>query len=96
MRVAALYDIHGNLPALEAALAEVANEGVDLVVVGGDIVPGPMPAASVSALLDLAVPVAAAAERISATGYPLVASFDVQHPANEAEMLEVFEASALR
>src|SRR3954468_19526292 len=41
MRVAALYDIHGNLPALEAVLAEVQREGVDAIVVGGDIAAGP-------------------------------------------------------
>jgi len=35
-RVAALYDIHGNLPALEAVLAEVDSLGVDAVVIGGD------------------------------------------------------------
>src|SRR5947207_3341436 len=39
MRVAALYDIHGNLPALEAALGDVE---ADLVVIGGDVAPGPM------------------------------------------------------
>ena len=33
MRVAALYDIHGNLPALEAVLAELPD--VDAIVVGG-------------------------------------------------------------
>jgi predicted phosphodiesterase len=42
-RVAALYDIHGNLPALEAVLAEVRREHVDTIVVGGDVLPGPMP-----------------------------------------------------
>src|SRR6188472_3709111 len=41
MRVAALYDIHGNLPALEAVLAEVEREGLDAIVVGGDIAAGP-------------------------------------------------------
>jgi putative phosphoesterase len=41
VRVAALYDIHGNLPALEAVLAEVEREGVDAIVVGGDIAAGP-------------------------------------------------------
>jgi len=41
MRVAALYDIHGNFPALEAVLAEVEREGVDAIVVGGDIAAGP-------------------------------------------------------
>ena len=41
MRVAALYDVHGNLPALEAVLAEVEREGVDEIVFGGDIASGP-------------------------------------------------------
>ena len=39
MRVAALYDIHGNLPALEAVLEDVRRAGVDRVVVGGDVCP---------------------------------------------------------
>ena len=43
MRVAALYDVHGNLPALEAVLGEVEVEGVDRIVVGGDVASGPMP-----------------------------------------------------
>ena len=43
MRVAALYDIHGNLPALEAVLADVEGENVDAIVFGGDIASGPMP-----------------------------------------------------
>ena len=58
MRVAALYDIHGNLPALEAVLAELRVAGVDRVVVGGDVLPGPMPAACLDALSALDVPVA--------------------------------------
>jgi putative phosphoesterase len=43
-RVAAIYDIHGNLPALEAVLAELESVDPDLIVVGGDVVAGPMPA----------------------------------------------------
>jgi len=43
-RVAALYDIHGNLPALDAVLREVEREAPDVIVVGGDCAqPGPMP-----------------------------------------------------
>jgi diadenosine tetraphosphatase ApaH/serine/threonine PP2A family protein phosphatase len=42
-RVAAIYDIHGNLPALEAVLDELPATGADAIVVGGDILPGPMP-----------------------------------------------------
>ena len=45
MRVAALYDIHGNLPALEAVLADPRLAEVDLVVCGGDLVAGPLPSA---------------------------------------------------
>ena len=41
MRVAALYDIHGNFPALEAVLDEVERECVDAIVIGGDIAAGP-------------------------------------------------------
>lgn len=43
MRIAALYDIHGNLPALNAVLAELEDIQPDLIVLGGDIVSGPMP-----------------------------------------------------
>ena len=40
MRIAILADIHGNLPALEAALDEVARLQVDQLVILGDIVVG--------------------------------------------------------
>lgn len=53
MRIAALYDIHGNLPALEAVIREFRGRDVDAVVVGGDVVPGPMPAETLACLLDL-------------------------------------------
>src|SRR4051794_9564142 len=43
MRVAALYDIHGNLPALDAVLAELAEDEPDALVIGGDVGAGPMP-----------------------------------------------------
>jgi len=56
MRVAALYDIHGNLPALEAVLRSVRAAGVDLVLVGGDVVPGPMPRETLDCLLTLDIP----------------------------------------
>jgi putative phosphoesterase len=53
VRVAALYDVHANLSALEAVLAEVEHEQVDLVVAGGDIVAGPMPAETIDRLRSL-------------------------------------------
>lgn len=40
MRIAILADIHGNLPALEAALARVAELRIDRLLVAGDLVVG--------------------------------------------------------
>ena len=56
MRTAAIYDIHGNLPALEAVLDDVHRGHVDEVIVGGDVVPGPMPRETLGTLLELDVP----------------------------------------
>lgn len=56
MRVAALYDTHGNLPALEAVLREVESVQVDRIIIGGDVVPGPMPREVLARLQQLAVP----------------------------------------
>jgi predicted phosphodiesterase len=53
MRVAVLADIHGNLPALEAVLAEPDVAGADRVVLLGDIALGPMPAESLDLLASL-------------------------------------------
>jgi putative phosphoesterase len=50
VRVAALYDVHGNLPALEAVLAELEGEDVDLILAGGDVASGPMPAETLDLL----------------------------------------------
>ncbi len=58
MAVAALYDIHGNLPALEAVLAEPDVAGADRVVIGGDALVGPMPAETLALLVALGARVA--------------------------------------
>jgi putative phosphoesterase len=52
-RVAAIYDIHGNLPALEVVLAEIERDAPDLILVGGDIAYGPMPHETVDAVMAL-------------------------------------------
>ena len=57
MPIAAIYDIHGNLPALEAVLEEVRQAGVDGVVVGGDLIPGPMPRETLACLTEFEIPV---------------------------------------
>jgi putative phosphoesterase len=51
VRVAALYDVHGNLPALEAVLAEVVD--ADLILVGGDVAAGPWPSETLERLRSL-------------------------------------------
>ena len=56
MRVAALYDIHGNVHALEAVLGELAGESPDLIVVGGDVANGPFPVATIDRLKTLEQP----------------------------------------
>ena len=57
MRVAALYDIHGNLPALEAVLEQVRIEEVTRIVVGGDVFPGPLAREVLRRLSTIAVPI---------------------------------------
>jgi predicted phosphodiesterase len=53
VRVAALYDIHGNDAALDAVLADVDALAVDLIVIGGDVAGGPFPCAAVDRVLGL-------------------------------------------
>ena len=59
-RVAVVSDIHGNLPALDAVIAEMAAAGVDGVVNLGDIVSGPLWPAET-------------ADRLMALGWPAIA-----------------------
>jgi len=53
VRAAALYDIHGMADALEAVLAELEDEHLDVVVIGGDAVGGPQPAETLARLRNL-------------------------------------------
>jgi predicted phosphodiesterase len=57
VNVLALYDVHGNIDALEAVLADPREADPDLVVVGGDAVPGPFASATLARLDDLPVAV---------------------------------------
>jgi predicted phosphodiesterase len=80
VRVAVIADVHGNAPALEAVLAEVERERVDLVVDLGDLLAGPLPAetmALVDALGDRIVHVSGNGDR------ELVAAFDAPGAASE-------------
>jgi len=60
MKIAAISDIHGNLPALDTVLADIAAQRVDVVVNLGDILSGPLWAA-------------ATAERLMPLGLPTIA-----------------------
>jgi putative phosphoesterase len=54
VRVAALFDIHGNLPALEAVLAEIERRhDIDRIVIGGDFIWGPFPGETIDLLRSL-------------------------------------------
>jgi putative phosphoesterase len=57
VKILALYDIHGNVDALEAVLSEPRASGCDVVVVGGDAVPGPFADATLARLDAVTVPV---------------------------------------
>ena len=52
-RIAVLCDIHGNLPALEAVLADVEALGVDRIVLDGDLADGPFPVETLDRLAAL-------------------------------------------
>jgi predicted phosphodiesterase len=51
MKIAAISDIHGNLPALQAVLAEIDREGVDVIINCGDTLGGPLESAKTADLL---------------------------------------------
>ena len=52
--IAVLYDIHGNLPALEAVLSDAADAGADGFLLGGDYALfGPWPAETLARLAEL-------------------------------------------
>jgi predicted phosphodiesterase len=57
VRLAVLNDIHGNLPALEAVLDRVHQAGVERIIVGGDVFPGPTPHLVLRTLAGCGIPV---------------------------------------
>ena len=78
MDVLALYDIHGNLDALEAVLADPRASGADAVVVGGDVVPARWlwVAGGVPELRHTAYDAAGAGRQMLASGWPDELSVD--------------------
>ena len=89
VRVAALYDIHANLPALEAVLREVEMAGADRIVVGGDAATGAMNPETLDALMalgDRALFVRGNADRWTVEVYddPASVSPQEEHPGKRA------------
>jgi putative phosphoesterase len=96
--VGALCDIHGNLPALDAVLADPAFGRADVVVIGGDVAAGPMPVEVLDRLGQLELPVRwvrGNADR------EVVASFDrgdtdpSAHPDDPAARADAFTADRI-
>jgi predicted phosphodiesterase len=92
VKIAAISDIHGNLPALEAVLADIATHAVDIIVNLGDILSGPLWAADTAdRLMALALPTIAGnherqlltqpIERMSPPGRPKGEYRSAQHEA---------------
>jgi putative phosphoesterase len=57
VRLALISDIHGNLPALEAVLDEIAREEVDEILCLGDVAVGPQPGETLDRVRALGCPV---------------------------------------
>ena len=56
VNVLALYDIHGNCDALRAVLEDPRAAAPDVVVIGGDVVPGPFVSATLGRLRSIDAP----------------------------------------
>jgi putative phosphoesterase len=97
-RVAAIYDVHGNLPALEAVLAELESVNPDLIVVGGDVVAGPMPAEVLDRLVTLGYSICFVrgnADREVVAAYGDGRYADATDAADPAERTAAFAASKI-
>jgi putative phosphoesterase len=97
-RIAAIYDIHGNLPALEVVLADLESVNPDLIVVGGDMVAGPMPAEvldSLAALGESICFVRGNADREVVAAYDDGRYADASNVADPAERTAAYAASKI-
>jgi predicted phosphodiesterase len=69
MKIALLSDIHGNLPALEAVLADAAHQAVADYLVAGDIVVGPQPNETLQLLSELGAQMIQGNNEVALLGY---------------------------
>ena len=96
MSIATLYDVHGNLRALEAVLAEIPDDAT--IVVGGDICAGgPQPAETLERLRALGDRVAwlrGNADREGAVA--LARAFDEERPVETVRASDLPDRDELR
>ena len=92
-RVAAIYDVHGNLPALEAVLADLEGLNPDLIVVGGDVVAGPMPAEVLDRLVALGQSICFVRGNADRE---VLAAYDEGHCADATDAADPAERTVLR
>ena len=87
MKLAVISDIHGNLPALDAVLADIAAHRVEQIVNLGDILSGPLWAADT-------------ADRLMALGLPTIAGNHerqlLTQPRDRMSASDAFTAAELR
>lgn len=95
MRIAAIYDIHGNLPALEAVLAEIRGLHVDRVIVGGDVLPGPMSRETMDRLLELEIPVQFIRGNCEVAALDVIAGKELRGPAESYRPIIQWSAEQL-
>jgi putative phosphoesterase len=99
MRVAALADVHGNAPALAAALEEVEREQPDLVVFCGDLTWGSLPQETLALVRALETParfVRGNADRAVGTDLDSRGGWmDSMHTPEDRAFLSGFEATVL-
>jgi Calcineurin-like phosphoesterase superfamily domain len=90
-RVAALYDVHGNLPALEAVLADAGGEGIDRWLLGGDYCAfGPWPLETLAGLRELEH-----AEWLRGNGERWLVDPPLDMPAEQLEFIHAALASSI-
>jgi hypothetical protein len=101
--IAAIYDIHENLPAIEAVLEEIRAGGIEEIVVGGERASGPDAARDARSIARHRAIRAfhhhEAAERIRAIAYPQAHDFalrNVLQPPSEQQLLEAYANAELR